>query len=331
MAIRTVPFRYTTLQALLNAMYIPVMRQGVACTDKYGGCAIRSEDGTRACAFGHLLTDGEQAEKAGGGGVGMVGNCGSGAVCLPDIGVSINTDYYSTTAPQALIAQMQGAHDGSISDTPERFRERFLQYATQVANKFGLTVPDWETTEIDPQGHVIPPAVKIGAAVIPPRKAKVGQSKRYAADVYRRAAKILEENPQRHVQGYGRPFAGPDLQCFCAIAAVDMVLKADNAAPPGKEVSNGAYDGDGRSFDRVYPTGIDMLTLGGVIAELREKAGVPGNTIWAYNDHDAFTDYQSKDMPGYLLLKPEGNKAVVKLMREAARALEHGKGAKVSK
>lgn len=163
-----------------------------------------------------------------------------------------------------------------------------------------LTVPAWEK----PTPITAPPLTV---------NVKPGKGKKYAANVFRRAAKLLEEHPDRHVNGYGHPFADkPENQCFCAVAAIDMVLEADGLKSPNitGHIEYGS-NVNGQPLLHAPPGRLQEV--------YSETSGA--RSLYGFNDDQPVG---RERVAFHMVLTEEGSKNVVKLMRRVAARLEHG-------
>lgn len=291
MAFRTETYKFTTLQQLFDDVYLGILKQGCPSVNASGACSMRgkSKDGeVTACAVGMILRD-------------DVVDCGGGGGEAPSIGGyrRYADECGLTVAARWLICRLQDCHDSAaLSDDAAlggkrgdaAFIESFKSSAGEVAAINGLTVP-------------------AEAAKNPLEKYGRG-SKRYAASVLRRAAKLLEDNPGKHVVGYGNPSAPADAgQCFCAVAAIDMTLSSDGFEKPqyGLVKEHGTWR-------NALPALGEEAPYADVVK--RETGGL---ILYRYNDTRASTDGGA-----YNYLTPKGSAQVIRVLRRAAARLEHG-------
>lgn len=302
MSIRTENYKFTTIQQLFNDMYLGIIKQGGAAASG-GACMMRATmpDGSvRACAVGQLLRDDVVTTLYGEG-----ASPHSYSTYFDACGIGANEAAYE------VMRMAQAAHDNAAIErgkpVPDSaFLKAFKANMAELAKSLGLTLPK----PLNPK------------------------TKRYAANVLRRAAKLLEENQAKHVHGYGDPWAEGDRQCFCAVAAVDVVLDGDGITPEsilGEGVKAAAtwLEGDFSthtlyggarplgSFETKYAFGFNPLA--------RELAGdeCGGKHLWTFNDAQPRAK-GGLTPSGFTPMTPEGTANVARAMRRIAARLEHG-------
>ena len=294
-SVRIKPFKFTTMQNLFDTVYFAVMKQGAQCiskapgVDEVGGCSLRNRYG-HACAFGHVLTD-EQAVRGGPGYLNDVTGSvpvdlgiSEATALLPELGIEVNSRAHG------LLKALQQTHDGIRS--VEHFTEFFHVRAALVAEEFGLTMPTFTKPLPKP-------------------------SKKYAASVYRRAAKLLEANPDKHVLSYGNPWESGDEQSFCAIGAIDIVLASDGHSGTDPFEPRPVY---GRTWSS-DPDADGVDVMGVCVTRNHEISMETGcSTLWTFNDSQPKSGQLRGSKP---VMSADGNKAVVRAMRGIAARFEH--------